>query len=172
MAKGYPRGLAHASSNDIPMRRKRVFFDTVVTVNAAGAAVAWGTVNLGSMPEGYLKMVGAVIRTGFDGTDQADLIAAWNGDFSVGSNPTADNDLTDAGEADIIPSTATTVAAAKVSPEKVTPNITDVLIDNTANDKEFNLNVLVDAASITDDGDADIKIQGVLEFNYIKLLDD
>lgn len=172
MSKGIPRIMKNVDQEFIPVKKIRRILDVPITVSATGAAAGWGTVALENLPEGYIKMVGAACHFDFDGTGDNNVIAAWNGDFSIGSDPSTDNSALAGSQADIIGSSATKVAAARKSSDNVFYNAVDALIDNTANDKEFNINMLIDAASIGDDESATLKIQGIFEFTFLKLLDD
>lgn len=148
----------------VPVRAKQL--------NVADGAPGFGTVPVAGLPQGNILFLGAVAYLRFTTAD-ADVIAAFDGDFSLGTAPTADNDLADAGEADIIPSTPMGAATAKVSPyirAVSSAALNGVIFDNTDGSLEVNLNVLIDDASIS--GAAPFTVDGVIRLAYIVMGDD
>lgn len=143
-----------------------------VSVTAAGAAVGFGTTVVGGLPEGNILLLGVVayVQLAGSGSD-ANLTAAWDGDFSIGTAATADVTLSGA-EVDLIGSTALGVATAEVSPRVRAVNATQAMLDNTDNTLRVNLNVLVDAAEITDGATVVLTASGIIQLAYIVMLDD
>lgn len=133
----------------------------IISVSATGAAVGFGTAVLSGLPAGFLNILEVACSLTFTAQD-SNLIATWNGDFSLGSVPTADNDLADSGEADIVASTALGPAVAGVfSVSRVgIAGGGPVRLDNSGGGLELNLNMLVDAASIVDDTTAEVAVTG------------
>lgn len=173
MAKGLPRSrsrgvpvLSPITKLTIPIRNK-----TIAVANGSSSP-GQGTLRLGGLPAANLLFLGAVAYLQFSTAD-ADITATWEGDFSVGTVPTADTDLADAGEADLIPSTPVGPAVAKLSPVTRAAS-TDALgggvIDNTDNSLELNLNLLIDDASQS--GAADFTVNGYIVVALIPLGDD
>ena len=172
MGKGLPRSLGRSGAQSQIISKIQISVNTTVTVTATGAAIGFGSVVLNGLPEGYLKMIGAAASLDFSGSgSDANLSDTWSGDFGIGTTPASDATIT-AGDVDIIASTALGAATAEVAPTVVAYNGTDAVIDNTANDLEMNLNVLIDAADITDSQSVDLTVTGVVEFTFITLLDD
>lgn len=171
MAKGLPRSLGRGPASAAPVLKQTfVVRNGTVTVTAAGAAVAFGVAVIGDLPEGNVLLLGATGYFSFSTAD-ADIGATWNGDYSVGSAPTADVTLSGA-EVDILPSTAVGPAVAKVSPRTRSVNATQIMLDNTDGSLELNLNLLVDAADIVDGASADMTINGELTLLYSVMGDD
>lgn len=173
MAKGLPRsrsrGVPIASpitKLTIPIRNK------TISVANGSSTPGNGTLNIGGLPQGNLLFLGAVAYLQFSTAD-ADIIATWEGDFSIGTVPTADTDLADAGEADILASTPVGPAVAKLSPVTRAAS-TDALgggvLDNTDGSLELNLNLLIDDASQS--GAADFTVNGYIVVALIPLGDD
>lgn len=165
--KGLPRSLAHAGSASAPVGQKTIALGGAISV--ADGAPGFGTLVVGGLPQGNISFRSAVVYLQLTTAD-ADVIAAFDGDFSIGTVPTADNDVADAGEANIIASTALGAATAKVSPMVRATNITPVMLDNTDGSLELNLNLLIDDTSIS--GAADFTVSGVLYLDYVVLGDD
>lgn len=119
-----------------------------LTVAITDGAPGRGTAVIRGLPTGYLLLQCAVADLTFTrvGTN---ITATFDGDFSIGTVPTADSDLSDTGEANIIASTAMGAATAGVSPRLRPTNSTAALIDNTDGNGELNLNVLIDDAAIS-----------------------
>ncbi len=150
--------------------------DLEVTVAAALTAVGFGTAVLSGLPQGNLLILSAVAYLSMETTD-TDLIAAFAGDFAIGTVATADVDVSDAGEFNIVASTEILAADRVVPMTRGTTTLTSgvptiQLLDNTAGDLELNLNVLVDAASITDDTSATLTVNGVVYLAVCAMGDD
>ena len=173
--KGLPRSLGRAAQSlagkaRAPFAKHRININNV-TVNVADGAPGFGTAVIGDLPEGNILLLGAVgyinVRT-----SDADVIATFDGDVSVGTTPTADNALSGT-DVDILPSTALGAATAKVSPT-VRAVSTDAMgggiLDNTDGAMEVNLNLLIDDASIS--GAAAFLANGYVEIAYSRMGDD
>jgi len=170
--KGLPRSLSRGNAQAQTVSKIKVAVNHTVTVSATGAAIGFGTVVLGGLPEGQLKMIAAACKLDFSGSGaDANLSDTWNGDFGIGTTP-ADDATISVGDVDVIASTALGPAVAEVAPTANAINGTDAVFDNTAADLELNLNVLVDAADIVDDESVDLTVTGVVEFTFVTMLDD
>lgn len=132
-----------------------------INVAATGSAVGFGTAVIQDLPTGRLSIVGAKANLTFTTAD-TDIAATWSGDYSIGSAPTADASLS-AAEVNLIPSTAVGPAVARVSPATEGALAAPFILDNSDGSGEINLNLLVDAANITDDTDADFTVDGYLD---------
>lgn len=172
MGKGLPRSLARGAPQRQDIIRQVVKIDRTVAVTATGAAVGFGTGVIGDLPEGNILFLGAVgyLQLSGSGSD-ANLDATWDGDFSVGTAPTADVTLSGA-EVDILGSTALGAATAEVSPRVRAVNATQAMFDNTDGSLELNLNVLIDAANIVDGATVNLTARGTLQLAYVVMLDD
>jgi hypothetical protein len=167
---GLPRSMARSAPGRSTTPITKQTIDIVAKVlPVVDGAPGHGTVVIGDFPEGNILLLGAVAYLRFTTAD-ADIIAAFDGDFSIGTVPTADTDLADAGEADVIASTALGAATAKVSPLVRATNATQVVLDNTDGSLEVNLNLLIDDTSIS--GAADFTVDGVVLMSYVVLGDD
>lgn len=172
MGKGLPRSMSRGAASRQEVIKQNFVIGGTVTVAATGAAVGFGTAVIGDLPEGNILLLGAVAYLSLAGTgSDANLTATWDGDFSIGTAPTADVTLSGA-EVDIIASTALGAATAEVSPRVRAVNATQAILDNTDGAMELNLNVLIDAANITDDQSVVLTASGVLQLAYIVMLDD
>jgi hypothetical protein len=135
----------------------------LISVSAAGAAVGFGSLPLDDFPAGKrLNIHGIRANLGFTRMD-TNVVATWNGDWSLGSAPTADVTLAGA-EVDLIPSTAIGPAVAGVIPGVDVQNNTPILNRAWTAAEEINLNLLVDAADITDGATAVIRVSGYIDF--------
>ena len=171
MTKGLPRSLAHANPMREAVTKIKLPIDHVISVTATGAAIGFGSVVLGGLPEAYLKVLSVAIQVQFTGPTSASLTDTFDGDFGVGTTPASDATITGS-DVDLISSTALGAATAEVSPVKTVADGVDLVLDNTANDLEINLNLLIDAASITDDATVAITAKGVIEIVLVTMLDD
>lgn len=153
-------------------RHKIVVKDLPVTVSATGAAIGFGTVVAGDIPEGNVLLLGVAGYLKFDGSgSDANLVDDWEGDFAVGSAPDADGSLAGA-EVDMLPSTELAAATSEIGVRTRAVNAVQAMLDNTDNSLEVNINVLIDAADITDDESVILTINGEIELCYIVLGDD
>ena len=144
-------------------------FSKVLTVSAVGAAVGFGSVQLAALPKSELWYLTGRLYVAFQeeptiALPTGNLSDTWSGDFSLGTLKNADADLADAGDADLLASTARDVATTGGFARAAFPLtlLNNTLIDNNAGTKAVWLNVLVDAADITDGASANIRVSGIL----------
>lgn len=182
MSKGLPRSLGQADAAKHAVVTRRVNVDNVVVaVSATGAAVGFGTGVIGDFPEGNILFMGAVAYLAFAGSgSDANLSDTWSGDYSVGTTATADVTLSGT-EVDIVASTAIGAATSEViaATRGVTGSdatdgglLAPLILDNTDGSLEINLNLLIDAADITDDQSVNITVSGEVYLAYAVLGDD
>lgn len=143
-------------------------------VSIADGAPGFGTAVIGGLPQGNLLLFGAVAYLQFTNVG-SNITATFDGDFSVGTEATADNDLADTNEANVIQSTPMGAATAGVSPNIRSTTATTgfagpVLLDNTDGSLELNLNVLIDDAAIS--GAGSLRALGTLFLAVLPLGDD
>ncbi len=172
MGKGLPRSMSRGNPlKQEVMRQVFTAEDLAITVDGA-TGVGWGTAVLGDLPAGNILLLGAVSYLSFT-TASASVQAAFDGDYSIGTAPTADASLSGS-EVDIVPSTALGAATAKVSPRArgvSTTSLNGAILDNTDGSLELNLNLLIDDANISAD-DVAFTADGELILLYAVLGDD
>lgn len=173
MTKGLNRSLSRGPKLQQGIIKKTLqLADKQVTVSATGAAIGFGTLVLDGLPEGNILLLGLVSRIGFSGSgSDANLVDTWEGDYALGTTPIDDATISGA-DGDLLASTAIPAATAEVSPVTRTANAAQSIIDNTAGTGEINLNVLVDAADITDDESVVLTLSGEIHIAYTMLGDD
>lgn len=171
--KGLPRSTSRGEPTAQDVTKATIVVrNATVAVTCVSTAVGFGTFVIGDFPQGNILLLGAVSYLTFSGSgSDANLTATWNGDYSIGSSPTADVTLSGA-EVDIIPSTAVGPAVSEVAPEARGTNATQVILDNTDGSLEVNVNVLIDAADITDGATVNLTVNGYLVVLYSVLGDD
>lgn len=167
--KGLPRSLARAKPDAVPLVKRFVPFDVSFTVANGSGAPGIGSVAIADFPAGKIVLVAARCSGLVFSSADADAGAAWDGDWSIGSVPNADADLTDATDFDIVGvSGGQAIGAAsgadKHSPTQDVTSLKNVLLDNEAGGLEVNLNVMVDDATQT--GDIVMRARGTLELIY------
>jgi hypothetical protein len=169
MAKGLPRSMARAIAGrfSTPVVKQNIPL-VAKAFNVADGAPGFGTVVIGDIPEGNILLLGAVAYIQLTTAD-TDVIATFDGDFSIGTTPTADNALAGT-DVDVIGSTPLGAATAKVSPLVRATNAAQSILDNTDGSLELNLNVLIDDASIS--GAAAFTADGMVVLSYVVLGDD
>ena len=171
MSKGLPRSRGRGNPQ-LGGVQKKVFHLSALalSVSAVSTAVGWGTAIANDFPEGNLQILGVVANLQFTSSG-ANITATWTGNFSLGSTPTADFTLSGT-DADFLASTALAAATAKVSPVTRGANGTPFILDNTDGSLELNLNLLIAAATITDDTTVPVTVTGEIYVAYIVLGDD
>ena len=172
MSKGLPRSVSRGNALEKPVIKQTVKVRHTVSVTATGAAVGFGTAVIGDFPAGNVLVLGSVANLSFAGPTSANLTDTWNGDFSIGTTPTVDVTLSGT-EVNLLASSATTVAAAEVSPKtRYAGVVTPALYDNTDGSLEINLNLLIDAADVVDGATVAVTVTGEYYIAYIMLGDD
>lgn len=179
MGKGLPRSLKNAPPADVrvPVLRDYTISGSIDITGAAGLVDA-GTFVLGDLPEGYILLLGAiVVGLQVDATGDAHVIDNFDGDFGIGTIPNADLDLADAGDDNIIPSTAIVAGVSdKIGAPTGAPTSTGTengtVLDNSDGSLELNFNLLIDDNVITDTEDGTFAVSGTLRICYLVLGDD
>lgn len=169
--KGLPRSHQRGAVGSMPIRKMSIPIRALpITVNGV-TGIGFGSVSLGSLPQGNLLYLGAVAYLRFSTAD-AGVIAAFTGSYGLGTGVNADTALAGT-DADLIPATTISAATAQVSPV-VRGASTDALgggvIDNTDTTLNINLNLLIDDASIS--AAAPFTVDGVVYVSLIVLGDD
>jgi hypothetical protein len=171
MGKGLPYSIGRGPAANAPIKKKTIALrDLAINVSATSTAVGWGTAVISDFEQGNILFLGAVANLQFTTAD-TDASATWDGDYSIGTTPTADNTLSST-DANIVGSTAIGAATARVSPVARGTGSTLAIFDNTDGSLEINLNMLIDAANITDDTTVNLTVDGELYIAYIVLGDD
>ena len=173
MPKGLPKSLSRGAALKKPIINQTIQVNTTVAVSAEAAGVGLGTVALGAFPEGNVLFLGAVANLRFSalGANSGNVIAAFNGDYAIGIWANTDGILSSP-EANITASTALGPAVARVTPFARGSGANKVVLDNTDKTLNINLNVLVDAADITDATTVTLTVEGTLDIAYLMLGDD
>lgn len=143
-------------------------FNKLVTVNAVGAAVGFGSTLLAALPKGELFYLPSVLYIEFSEEPKTTNISeTWSGDFSVGFTPTADVTITD--NADFLASTALNVATAGnfARARFALTLLNNTFIDNNDGAKGVWLNLLIDAADIADGTTPTVRVRGGLKMAFI-----
>jgi hypothetical protein len=170
MSKGLHRSMSRAQAQAAAINKVTVPVRGAA-LNVADGAPGFGTVVIGALPQGNILFLGCVSYLQF-ATASATITATFDGDYSIGTTPTADGTITGS-DADIVPSAAMGAATAKLSPvvrSASTDALGGMVIDNTDGSLELNLNVLIDDAAIS--GAAAFTVNGTVDIAYIVLGDD
>lgn len=173
--RGNDRAARRPGSNGLFLRP--VFFDKTIVIPDPGAAVAFATVVLEGLPQANIWIGSALSYFQVRDVGGAGLIAAFQGNFAVGTTPTANATL-DTTKVNIIPSTAFT-AAAGVTPRVRAAPATDgnglmsengKFLDNTDGSLELNGNITILDASIS--AQAAVRVTGELYLVMATMGDD
>jgi hypothetical protein len=178
MGKGLPRslqrGYAAANLGSGAVTQETVAVDLTVDVSATGANKGFAGVAIPglTLAEGNILLLGTVATLSFESLD-ANAIDAWQGDFALGTVATVDADTADDGEDDVLDLQALAATGGTEATTKYdyVPLEANSLIDLTAGSASVNLNILLDAASITDDTTAQIRVVGSISVAYTVLGD-
>ncbi len=173
MVKGLARSISRGGALQQAVTKLTIpLVNAPVSIVAVSSAIGFGTFVAAGLPQAHLKIMAVAIDIILAGSGaDANLVDTWEGDFAVGTTPMSDATIS-TGDEDLITETATGAATDEVSPRVVVADGVDLVLDNTAGDLEVNLNVLVDAADITDDETVVLTATGVIEITFITMLDD
>lgn len=182
MPKGNKRATARQQlGTEMTPVRLRYPLNHTVTAAAAGAGVGFGNVTIGALPEGNVLLLSAGGYFNFT-SSSANLTATWGGSFGVGSTADADGTLATT-EVNVVASSTIAAATSKTSNNNrglyagsnaaantftASP---PVLVNNVAKGVNLILNVVVNAADITDATSAPITVTGYLDIVYMVLGD-
>lgn len=151
---GLKRSISRANPAQTPATPQNIELQvTDASFTVTDGAPGFGSVALFGLPEGNILILGAVAYVILS-SSASGITTTFDGDISLGTAATADGDVSDSNEANIIPSTALGAATAKVSPRVravSTTAISGTIIDNTAGTAIVYLNVLIDDAAISAD---------------------
>lgn len=175
MTKGLPRSTSRGEPQRQDIIKQTVLVKDVAILVDGATGVGFGTAVIGDLPEGNILLLGALAYLQFNSAGgQAGLVDTWNGDFAIGTTPTADATVTGT-DANIVPLTAVGPAVAEDSPRtrgvQADGAFCGVVLDNTDGALELNLNLIIDDADISAD-DVALTIKGELTLAYIVLADD
>lgn len=150
---------------------KQQFLIDGVDVTVTDGAPGFASVVLSALPKGNILYLGSVVNLTMTSLD-ANIIDAFEGDFALGMAPTVAGALT-GNEANLTLSTAIPAGVAGVAgPMRAVGANTQngTIFDNTDGTLEVNLNIAIDDASISADGD--LQIDGDFHLAYTVLGDD
>jgi hypothetical protein len=167
--KGMPRALSRAKSNGLPVTSVETVALVNLAISVADGAPGFGNVAIANLPKGDLVLLGAMAELQFTSASGT-IINAWTGTYSVGTVGTANNQVTDPGEATIIQATTISAATLKVSPETRGVHAianSGLSVNNQAGTTQLFLNLLVDDASIS--GAAAFTVTGKVRFAFANL---
>lgn len=168
--KGLFRSLGRGSPALAPVSKKQFPIVNVPLTVSGATGNGFGTAVIGDFPEGNILLLGAIAYVQFS-TASATVTATWTGSYAIGSAPNADADLTDATDFDIIPAVTLAAATAKLSPIGRGAQPAQAILDNTDGSLELNLNLLIDDATVSADGNA-VVANGFVEVLYSVMGDD
>jgi hypothetical protein len=171
MAKGIPRSLSRSKVSGF-QNMKASLDNAPLSVSAAGVDIGFGSLSVDDLvlPEGDIIVLGIVANLSFTSED-ANIDETWSGDFSIGTASTDDADLVDDAEANLLPSTAIGPAVADVIASarySAVPVEASQILDLDA-PSPIKINMLVDAADITDASTGVINVSGGISIAFVKL---
>ncbi len=173
MSKGLARSLSRGSEDAQKIVKEKISFSKSVDITGGAGVVDPATMQIAALPTGNILFLGAVAYISVDGGSDTHIIDNWDGDYGIGTIPNADADLGDAGDDDIIASTAISAGASdKLAPSTRGASTTTehgLIIDNTGGTLEINLNLLIDDNVITDTEDGTFVVAGDLYIAYTVL---
>lgn len=168
MTKGLIRSQARGRPVRAPVVKLNIPITALALTVAGASGIGFGTAVLRGLPEGNILLLGAVSNIQVFTAD-AGVIATWTGSYGIGTAANADTSLAGT-DVDIVPAATLAAATAKLSPITRSAQGAQSVIDNTANNTNINLNILIDDASIS--SNAPVTVTGFLSIAYIVLGDD
>lgn len=125
---------------------KFTFTNTALALTDEAGVVAYGGLKLYDFPKGYIYMQSAVSDIALTKSSTG-VIAAWDGDFGVGTTTAGNNNALATTEQNIIPTTATPQASAGVTTADGVSTATEhAILDGTSAALDLFINFLVDDA--------------------------
>jgi len=138
-----------------------------IPVAAAGAAIGFGSIAIADFPVKQTFIRGITASISWIKQD-ANIIATWSGAWALGSVPNANTVLTDATDFDIFGASGGTLIGPAVAGKIAAPTVPDrkttELVKLWAANEEVNLNLIVNAADITDGTTGVVKAYGYVDF--------
>jgi hypothetical protein len=172
MVKGLQRSLARGPKARNPVNKLHVKIDDTFSITGQTSTAKYATLVIGDVPEGNILFLGAVAYVQVNGPgSSANLTNDFEGDYAIGSAPTADVTL-NGSEVNIIPSTQLAAASNEVGAVTRAVNATAAVLDNTDGSLELNLNIVIDADEVTNGQTVAFTVTGDLWLSYIVLGDD
>lgn len=161
MPKGLPYSLQKAVREGHVAGRYRITVNRVVDFTVVAAAAGFFALELDALPSRELVIQQATASLAFESLD-ANLIATFALSWALGSAPTPDVTLPFATTEQDMVDTQTEVAVAGTikTGRAATPMTSPLYLANDAGVSELNLNMVVAAASITDDTTAQVRVTG------------
>jgi hypothetical protein len=169
--KGLQRSLSRGPKATKDVNVLRINVDKSMSFTGVTDTAVFATTVLEDFAEGNILLLGAVANLTFTGPTSANLTNDFEGDFAVGTSPTADTTLNGT-EVNLIASTAIPAATAEVAGPVRATNATQAILDNTDGAMEVNLNVTLDANEVTNAQTVAIRVTGTVDIAYIVLGDD
>lgn len=157
MAHGLPYSLGRAVTNRTGPGKYILPIDAIVDVDATGGTVVgFGAASIMKFPldVNTVSIQHSQFNLSFTTLD-GNMIAVWDGDFSVGTVATADATL-DGDEINVVPQVVLGPAVDGVA-QSTAVGIAPLVLPGSP---ELFLNMLVDEASITDSTTAQVRVRG------------
>lgn len=171
MGKGLPRSLKHAEDSAIVKMEIDVSVD--VPVASVGATAGFGTIPLGILPAGNILFISGAAQLSFEADGSGNVGEDWSGNWALGSEATDDN-VMDGDEENIFANQDTTDTGTGLGYATTyligETNYLDSqinIIDNTGDDTNLNLNMLIDNGSIGTDVSDTITVTGRITLAYM-----
>jgi len=160
-------------TSDVPIQ-----FDKTITMSNVGGAVEFGSVVIAGLPVGDLLIFGGVLHLDLIVTGQANISQTFTPSYSLGTTPTADNNLgAPATDFDFLAAKTAGAATSGVSPHQkqvldgtaivASGTANSKYIDNNAANKTLSLNVTIPDAQQS--GAGTVRVKGSLKLAYAGL---
>lgn len=162
MGNGFNLSLKKAIRDGlIPGRYRIELNQRAISLVAITTAVGTGSLAIDDLPLKHLFIRGVRAQLSFVKQD-TNLIATWSGLWALGTVPAAADATLTGTEADLFPSTAIGPAVAGVFTSSPAVLATEKSVLWGASD-EVNLNLIANAADITDGATAVVKVSGFVD---------
>lgn len=171
MTKGLQRSLSRGPKATKDVVRIKLALNEALTFTGSTGVAVFATKIIDLLPEGNLLYLGGVSNLTFTGPTSANLANDFQGDYAIGTSPTADTTLNGA-EVNLIASTAIPAATNEVIANVRATNAAQAILDNTDGSMEVNLNVLLDADEVTNAQSVVVTVTGTVDLVFIVLGDD
>ncbi len=173
MGKGLPYSRSRGLATVVPIIKTKMTVDVIVSAITIANGFGIGSVPIGKFHEGNVLFLGAVGYIRFVGPGAPNLSDTWQASFSVGtlanfSTSTLSND-----ETNVLVETGVGPAVnGVIEKTRGESGLGSITLDNTENDLDIHLNILVLQVDQVDDTTVEIAVNGEIYMSYIILGDD
>ncbi|PIX38128.1 MAG: hypothetical protein COZ56_21315 [Armatimonadetes bacterium CG_4_8_14_3_um_filter_58_9] len=171
MTKGLQRSLSRGPKATKDVVHIKLALSEALTFTGSTGVAVFATAIIDLLPEGNLLYLGGVSNLTFTGPTSVNLADNFQGTYAIGTSATADVTLNGT-EVDLIASTAIPAATNEIIANVRAMNAAQAILNNTDGSLEVNLNVTLNADTVTNAQSVVVTVTGTVDLVFIVLGDD